>query len=173
MNMISRKSRSVFVALFMAVSALAFAPAHAGLTGETINASGTFLGPSSATVGSGIEFIGIHNYLNFDFADDTLTITDTNLVGWSGFGNYVFSGFLSNITGFSIASNTGFTGRIIDNYSFDAHSITLDMSTGGRSVGSVLVFNIRSTPVPEPSTLALLGLGLVALGFVARKKFTA
>ena len=56
----------------------------------------------------------------------------------------------------------GFTG-----ISFDSIRVTADVVEG-------LVDNVqigsRSTPVPAPATLALLGLGLAGLGWSKRKK---
>jgi hypothetical protein len=64
-----------------------------------------------------------------------------------GYGDFVFDGFDEVITSVSIASNTGFSGTVVDNFSFDAHSITLDMGSGQVGINSVLVFNIISPGV--------------------------
>ena len=141
-------------------------PAQAGLIGDTIFATGSSLSPSSAVVDTAIEFSAVNSYLNFDFSDSHLTITSTTGVGWGNFGNFVFSGFNEDITDVFIFSNDGFTGGIVDNFSFDATKISLDMNTG-RS-GRSLIFQIN-TAVPEPSSLAILFLGLMCIR-LARKK---
>jgi hypothetical protein len=163
------------VSLFAAASLLiSVTPVQATFIGDTITATGISLGPSSATIGAGIEFNGIGNYVHFDFGAHTLTISNIVISGWDGYDDYVFAGFDDAITSVSIASNTGFTGSIVDHFIFDAHSLTLDMDSGDISNpgNSILVFNIiqENTAVPEPNTLALFGLGLAGFAYTRRKQ---
>jgi hypothetical protein len=160
MKQITRFASILVIALGLAASA------HANLTGDTITTSGLYVGPTSATVTPTADFTGIFGYVNFDFAATTLTVTPTTGVSWSGFGPYTFT-FNDTITGVSIASNTGFSGGIVNNFSFNSDSLTLDMSSGEANNGSALVFDIASTngqAVPDSgSTVALLGAAMVCL----------
>ena len=166
-------NRNAILALVAGVflSSVAVMPAQATLIGQTISASGTTLTPGSATIGAGPEFQGINSIVVFDFGASTLTLSLQifSSATWTGFGNYVFSGFTPTITNVSIGSNNGFSGAVVSNFSFTANSITLDMSNGNAfnaSSNPTLVFDIATataTAVPEPSTLPLLGAGLVGL----------
>jgi len=155
--------------IMLAGWSLTVLPARANLIGDTVTVDGIWISPGSATVGAGIEFSGVAGYINFDFDASSLTITNDVLHQWAGFGNYVFSGFDDIITGVSIAENTGFSGTIIDNYSFTSNTLTLDMQSGFTSPGAVLVFDINTIePVPEPSNYLLLGTGLVGFAGLMR-----
>lgn len=180
--------RSAMAASMLAATLSTFVtPAKAILIGDTITATGSGLHPydrrsdGSATIGAGVEFSWVANNLLFDFGANTLTVTNHGIVGGvTSEEHFVFAGFDEVIESVSIASNTGYSGTffvgfaktIVNNFSFDAHSITLDMSDWRANPASALVFNITeaSAPVPEPATAMLVGLGLLGLACTRRRR---
>jgi len=109
-NMISFKIRRFIQIAVLAFGAAVASQARANLIGETITASGLGLGPSSATIGDSVEFVGAFGFMHFDFADHTLTLTPPPQYQASNWflSDYTFSGFDSTITGISLGSNVGF-----------------------------------------------------------------
>lgn len=167
------KFRTLLAALSVAAAAFS-GSAHASLIGDSINASGISLGPASATIGAGNEFTGISGYISFDFGADTLTVTSHNsLSGWSGFGNYVFTGFDDIINSFTLLSNNGFNASFISDFSFSANSLTLNMNTGSVAnwqTGATAVFGINAAQVPEPQALLLMLSALGLMGAISRRR---
>lgn len=136
---------------------------------------------SNKTIDSSTEFNIVSAFINVDFTENSLTLSnakDAYALWWLNYGDYTFSGF-GNITNVYIESNNKFYGSVVNDYSFDNDSITLDMSNGWflHSSGNdqSLVFHIERelvapAAVPEPTTLMLFGAGLVGLGICCRRK---
>lgn len=165
---------------------LGSATSQAGLLNDNINVTGTDLidgdfVPTSAIIGDGPEFTFLDDFL-FDFNDNSLTITNTlaQYAGWGDFGYATFSGFDELITGFSLSDPTdlssigaqgsdGTDRDILSSYSFTSDSVTLHLGTTVFAPNVSITFDISST-VPEPATVALVGLGLAAIRISSRNK---
>ena len=162
--------------------------ANAGLIGDTVDIKDRF-GTQSAVVGAGSETrtggygLGVSHFI--DLSDNGLSIGLVNSSAtqwdWSGSkGDFwevlnmdsvvdssaVISGF-SQVTGHSLYSfDTSFTD----------HGIRVDMAglspfsvASGDFVRFDFSFDFKAVSVSEPATYSLLGLGLLAMGFVRRK----
>ena len=158
------------LAIIVGALALVSNSARAQLIGQTIEATGYALSPASATIGPGVEFAGIYGDVGIDFGADTLTLT--GYVGYSGFGEYTFSGFTTPITGISLdPANLGYADGL--DPTFTSNSITLDFDNG--DVVGPVIFDIQTGAAP-PSTVpdggttaALLGGALIAMAALASK----
>jgi hypothetical protein len=157
---------------------LAVMPANASLIGDTIFATvvNNNITPGSAVVGAGIEFLGGHAPLNFDFGENTLTIScqfDFGNAGWiDSYSSITFSGFTEEIIAINRVSSLGFGNSTLSLESFSQHSFTLLDATGGIDASNVqfedrkIVYNIEtsSVPTPEPATILLMAFGSGVMG---------
>jgi hypothetical protein len=106
--------------------------------------------------------------LSFDIDGDTFTLANS-----LGGANAIFiGGSLSNITyAGTLANNSKVTIALSSNgltYAF------FDQLTGAYSIGDIAATSAGNVaPVPEPSTLMLLGTGVLSAAGVARRKFAA
>ncbi|HQT26102.1 MAG TPA: PEP-CTERM sorting domain-containing protein, partial [Burkholderiales bacterium] len=114
------------------------------------------------------SFLGLSGANNSNsFANWSAAALAIDGIHASNFGIYVFSLGTSNFSGndyINLTTNLLPEGTFAVSYGVDSSGKAY--STAFTNAG------MRDTPVPEPMTLALVGLGLVAIGFTTRRKFS-
>lgn len=152
------------------MSALA---AQAGMLGSTVtvdffypDTSSFYCSNGSAVVGGGVEYgssCSGFDPIKIDISDTGMSV-DTGGIGWAG-GS--FNGFH-----LSVLSGPAITGASYIGGSMGVTSLTVDatglwVNFAGQGGGEAL-FSISA--VPEPETYALMGLGLVGVAAVVRRR---
>lgn len=171
------------------IGALLFAGvAQASLIGSTVdvsayfgNTSSPYYDPGNVVVGAGVEYpAGSYPSYNpswqIDISDSQLTITDTASTGFP-FVTSSFNGWiLTVVSGPAITSAAVDAGSDFSPFALSIVNGTLQLNysgvagpSGGTSIINFATDSVAPS-VPEPGTLALLGLGLAGLGFARRRK---
>ena len=188
-----------FSLIFLVTALVMSLPAQASLIGDQINGcmknpgvaqcalpvggDGGFFSSSTATVTDpGVEFSLLTDYYDVlvDFQASSFTISIVNKYYTSGIP---FSSQLSTYDDLDFAGSPGGIIGLIEraggtipivSTSFGPHSILVEQGqVPFTTIGEVFstTFDIvTDSAIPEPATLALMGLGLVGIGFAGKKK---
>ena len=153
-------------------------PAHAGLTGDTVGTryvGGGDSGTIFSVVGPGVEGIFFSSQV-FDYGDSSFTIRSTStFCGIWSCGSIPVSLELSSLDlGVPIASVSFTTSLSGVTETHTADSVTFTWMEQSIPLDTYLTANFKggTAPIPEPSTYALMALGLAGIGFVARRRNT-
>ena len=189
--MLSPTHRSSWAGLALAVLSIAAvgSPARAGfLEGQSMSVQiqdaaitpALLLGPVPFVVNDTVE-VGVANTpnvgtFNLEVDDNTITFTYTQVANFStaSFNGYVFRALSALTPAFgsiTVDSATTLAGFDNSRLSFDSSTFNINVSGLSAGVGTVLKLDVQpAAMVPEPSSLMLAGLGMIALGGAARAR---
>ncbi|MCU7844085.1 MAG: PEP-CTERM sorting domain-containing protein [Candidatus Thiodiazotropha sp. (ex Monitilora ramsayi)] len=160
------------------------ASANATLIGDTVHIAQNYpvLGsehyPTDVTIGAGLEFDWVYDIdISADAIDIVLNGGFVNVPdALPSFNGPVISGLDDSsgnpLIGFSNFSTTisGFLAS--DIHIFDNNTIGFNLDgLSGYNATLHVDLDFGSTSVPEPASIALLGLGLIGIGYSKKRKF--
>lgn len=158
--------------------------ANAGLIGNDVLLeylfpdTSTIYGSATATVGAGTEFTNFVNHFDLDVDDTNITVNPFSFS--SSFSTFSFNGWvlsdlngtIDDIVNVTINSATNMIGLDSSRLTFDSNSIGINWQGLSFTTNTIVSLDVEfdSVPVPEPLSIALLGLGLAGIGFSRKNK---
>jgi hypothetical protein len=120
-------------------------------------------------------------FVVLDVNSDMLYITTSNAPGSIASSALITANFSIDLTASDLGTSEGYQlTNLVFNNSIGSTAISEFQTTVQAAPGAIYTFSSQGTfgngqlgTVPEPTTLGLMGLGLLSLGLVARRKKTA
>ncbi len=177
--------RKILLIPFIGLAA-GLSPASAGLVGTTATVNYNwpalgdvlFSGGSALVVAGGTAFSLSDGGLEVEVNDANIEITFPN--GWSfnavdpkTFDGVVLTDDAVNITGISLNSTSTNIPYSVTDISFDSHNVEVNFPFPpftALGAGATVSVDLTTSSIPEPSTWAMMLLGMAGLGFAARRR---
>lgn len=130
-------------------------------------------------VGAGVEVANIADGMGtLDLSDSNIYVDYTNSSGWNpaAFNGFIITDIFNSIadfTGVTINAATNLVGFDLSRITFDGNHIWVNWQGLSFDANTVVSLDINGGEVPEPESLALLGLGVLIMVGSLKKRKTA